>query len=661
MCVIARNMNKISHFEEKVKLNLSEITRQINDRVTPESIADYLATALHTSIEKHSKEYEIKGQGGLYVHAETGQISKPSEGKGAGCQGILGAFIYAKTGKWRTSGKEFADILKQAADFAGVELPSNGNGQPAANPQKQAQKKFDLDYEHPTAVYSYTDESGNELYQNCRYEFDKHGKPLPEKDFRLRHKTSDGGWKYTISGIRRVPFHLHNLIQEPEIHDTEGEKDALTLESLGLPAVSTKALTDEEFQEFAAHCQGKEAFIYEDNDAPGREQAQARARRYWKAGCREVRIIRFTDMSEKADVTNFIQAGHGLDELYDRIQATPCFSPLEDITVNLFDEPSPRKTILNMDGRNILPEGNIAGLTAPIGKGKSRFMEILAALAIEPDCEPEWNIEIHLEKHETCILVDTERTRDDCIYALKRIWRRAGQNQALLTSDKQEFRQLKLLTLRGLDRAKRRERLLEAMETPGLKLLLIDGALDFVSNPNDIAASCDFADWLYTQATKLNIAVFYTYHGNRNDNTGKGKGWLGAELQRLSSAFLKLEPHKTTPEIRVITTDFDNGKVRNGKDTGMNIAMTWNEDLNDFRCVPCPADNKPSQEELFQWCFAKKQKDTLSRPELVETYMNLDKCSQKTAYNRIKAAVENDILSETDTGGMKLYALRSVL
>lgn len=632
---------------------------QINARFTPEQIAGFLAESRNETykVNEGNPKEKYRLSGGLVISQDGDFYDFSSQ---IGGKGFFQAFCYAKTGKVYNK-PEFKDLLKQAADFAGVELPSNGHGRAAPNPQKKEHKEHVIDYNRPAAVYSYTDENRNELFQNCRYETDKHGKPLTEKTFRQRHKDKNGTWDYSIKGIRKVPFHLQTLIQEPEIHDTEGEKDALTLESLGLPAVSTKALTDEEFQEFAAHCHGKEAFIYEDNDPPGREQAQKRARRYWKAGCREVRIIRFTDMPEKSDVTDWIQAGQDLDELYERIQGTPCFSPLEDITVNLFDEPSPRRNILTIDGQNILPAGNIAGLTAPIGKGKSHFMEILASLAIDPDCEPESKVEICLEEHETCILVDTERTKDDCIYALKRIWKRTRQNPNLLTSDNRGFRQLKLLTLRGLKRIERETRLLEAMETPGLKLLLLDGALDFVSNPNDIDQSSEFADLLFTQASRLDIAVFYTYHGNRNDSTGKGKGWLGAELQRLSTAFLKLEPHKNAPEIRIITTDFDNGKVRHGRDHGINIAMTWNEDLNAFRCVPCPADNKPSQEELFQWCFAKKQKETLSRPELVETYMNFDRCSQKTAYNRIKAAVENEILSETDMNGVKVYRLRSVL
>jgi len=623
----------------------NNVISEINNTTTSEEIAIYLATSLQTTYTKQGKEYEIKGQGGLYVNDDR-NISKPADGKTAGNFGILGAFIFAETGKWRSNGKEFKDILQKTANYVGYTLPTNGN-----RPQKNKPAQRPINYNHPSEIYSYTDETGKELYQNCRYE--------GPKTFRQRQKNSQGEWNYTTKGLRKVPFHFKNLITEPEIHDTEGEKDVLSLELLGVKAVSFNIIPVDERKEFSEYCKSKPAFVYEDNDKEGRVKAQERARFFWKSGCSLVKIIQFDEMPEKSDVSDWIQQEpiqHDIFELYARIQKTPEFSPLEDITIKLFHVPNPRKTIIRIDSQIILPEGNIAGLTAPIGRGKSHFIEILAALSIDNECEPDSKIEIDLKEHEKCILIDTERTKDDCYYAMQRIWRRIEQNQQLLTSDKQEFRQLKVVSVRGIERIGRQERLLETMETPGLKLLLIDGALDFISNPNDIAQSSDFADWLFTKASQLNIAIFYTYHGNRNDSTGKGKGWLGAELQRLSTAFLKLDRHEHLPEVRVITTDFENAKVRHGRDTGINIAMTWEDELSAFRCIPFEngASSKPTTQELFYWCFVKSEKSSLLKSEIVSLYMEISKYAQKTAYRHIEKAV-GDCLEINGSDGIARY------
>jgi putative DNA primase/helicase len=55
-----------------------------------------------------------------------------------------------------------------------------------------------------SATYDYTDERGQLLYQVVR---------LEPKDFRLRRPGGSGGWTWSVSGVRRVVYRLHELAE----------------------------------------------------------------------------------------------------------------------------------------------------------------------------------------------------------------------------------------------------------------------------------------------------------------------------------------------------------------------------------------------------------------------------------------------------------------
>ena len=61
------------------------------------------------------------------------------------------------------------------------------------------------------AEYSYHDEAGNTLYQAVRYD---------PKDFRQRRPdhTAKDGWAWNMKGVRRVPYHLPDLLKIGRAH-----------------------------------------------------------------------------------------------------------------------------------------------------------------------------------------------------------------------------------------------------------------------------------------------------------------------------------------------------------------------------------------------------------------------------------------------------------
>ena len=66
------------------------------------------------------------------------------------------------------------------------------------------------------ATYSYTDEAGKVLFEVVRRE---------PKDFKQRRPDGDGGWTWSLSGVRRVLYNLPEIVKAKSILVVEGEKD----------------------------------------------------------------------------------------------------------------------------------------------------------------------------------------------------------------------------------------------------------------------------------------------------------------------------------------------------------------------------------------------------------------------------------------------------
>ena len=173
-------------------------------------------------------------------------------------------------------------------------------------------------------AYAYTDEHGELLYENCRFERILHdGKR--EKKFQHRRPDPKGtGYIYNLQGVRRLPYRLPEFIEagEQDVHCTEGEKDVDALAALGLCATSVATPSKVELEAF----QGRNVVIHEDNDAEGRRKAKALASGLVGIAA-NVRIVNYTDLPEGGDVSDFIAQDHGLADVLERCEAAEEFHP----------------------------------------------------------------------------------------------------------------------------------------------------------------------------------------------------------------------------------------------------------------------------------------------------------------------------------------------
>ncbi len=200
--------------------------------------------------------------------------------------------------------------------------------------QARSRKRFNDAYllragYQQVAIYPY--EVGDELlYQVLRYEH-----PTEGKRFLQRSPDGQDGW-WGDAGDRKVLYRVNDL--QKVAHDTafvtEGEKDADRLASLDFVAVTVASGNWSE--EALRALTGYECLILEDNDDPGRKRAQkAAAALHGIARC--VRIVRLPGLSEKGDVSDWLDAGNDHNQLLDIAKAAPIWAPETEA------EPEPEK------------------------------------------------------------------------------------------------------------------------------------------------------------------------------------------------------------------------------------------------------------------------------------------------------------------------------
>jgi len=199
------------------------------------------------------------------------------------------------------AGCEFQDILKT------LNISTNSNG---------SQSKIEK-------IYDYKDEKGRIIYQNVRSE---------GKKFLWRHFDKDGREVWNLTGLRRVPYNLQELLKLTSAQDivmAEGEKDADRLTELNFPATNHKNWQPE----FNYLLKDKNVVIFQDHDRPGVESARKAAKTVYSSA-KAVKIVDcFADepLPEKhgKDVSDYLQT-HSREELLALCHKAPIYKPEDD-------------------------------------------------------------------------------------------------------------------------------------------------------------------------------------------------------------------------------------------------------------------------------------------------------------------------------------------
>ncbi len=167
------------------------------------------------------------------------------------------------------------------------------------------------------AEYSYTDETGKELYKILRFS---------PKDFKANKK---------LNGQRQVLYHLPEVIKADKVWLVEGEKDADNVRKLDLTATTAPFGVSHWKPQFSESLKGKQVMIC--LDVGTEREAEHRADDILRAGAQEVKIIELPGLEKKGeDISDWIelQDSKTLEELRPWLEMiagnTLCFNEIEN-------------------------------------------------------------------------------------------------------------------------------------------------------------------------------------------------------------------------------------------------------------------------------------------------------------------------------------------
>lgn len=170
----------------------------------------------------------------------------------------------------------------------------------------------------PQAHYPYLDEAGTLLFRVVR--------KVP-KGFYQQRPDGKGGWLNDLKGVRRVPYRLPEILPAPVVYVVEGEKDADRLHAGGLVATCNAGGANKGLwtSEHAQHLAGKAVVVLGDNDEKGRAHV-ARVIKSLVGVASSIKVPQLDGLPDKGDVSDWLDAGHTIDDLRELVAATPEWS-----------------------------------------------------------------------------------------------------------------------------------------------------------------------------------------------------------------------------------------------------------------------------------------------------------------------------------------------
>ncbi len=244
----------------------------------------------------------VQGNGDLTIRCPFHSDSTPSCSVSPRKNGCFHCFGCGKSGSLTDLIMQLQSITKgeaiqQTATAMGMEI------------------EFHQPDEKALAIYSYRNDKGKLLKQILRYP-DENG----EKVFRQR-RPAKGEWAWNTSGLPPMLFNVELLQFADVVGITEGEKDAQKITALGLNdgcLIGTTSGGAESWDaSLAKLLHWKRVVLMPDADEAGANYA-ADVKASLEAEGIEYRVVSFEDVGAK-DVTEFLEGGHTVEELAQRI------------------------------------------------------------------------------------------------------------------------------------------------------------------------------------------------------------------------------------------------------------------------------------------------------------------------------------------------------
>jgi RecA-family ATPase len=213
--------------------------------------------------------------------------------------------------------------------------------------------------------YDYSSPDGHLLYQVRRYQ---HRYVKGEKKFVQLHRDPDNNEWLNGAGPVKVVYRWPDLVARPDadVYFTEGEKDADRLTELGLLATT---VAGQNWSSAAAEAlRDRNVHVLEDNDEDGRSNSEAAAEAL--AGiAKSVRIVRLPGLKHKGDVSDWLDAGHTVEEVVEVASSAPTLALIPLFNLSKLDSAPVPQQEWSVEDR--IPIGHTSLFTGEGAAGKS--------------------------------------------------------------------------------------------------------------------------------------------------------------------------------------------------------------------------------------------------------------------------------------------------
>ena len=172
------------------------------------------------------------------------------------------------------------------------------------------------------AEYDYLSVAGNLVFQVVKFD--------NPKSFKQRQPDGKGGYLWHLKDVTRIPYQapeLTNADLNAVVFITEGEKDVDRLRDLGLVATCNPGGAGKWLKPYSEnYLRDRNVVILPDNDGPGRDHAEKVAK-FTNPVAASVRVVELPGLPDRGDVSNWIDAGHTVEELLALVEAAPPWQP----------------------------------------------------------------------------------------------------------------------------------------------------------------------------------------------------------------------------------------------------------------------------------------------------------------------------------------------
>ncbi len=355
---------------------------------------------------------------------------------------------------------------------------------------------------------------------------------------------------------------------------TGGEKDVLTLASVGIPALSLNSETaavDETLLKMLKARFAHIVFLY-DMDETG-IRCSREAVRTWEKHYPVVRVeLPLSGSKTEKDISDYVrlqlEKGIAPEAVAAQVKTfigeairTKEDETLSPYLIRLSAPPVKPNTLFRFGQEPMAAAGSLVCITGGAGTGKSNYAAAMLAgtlnTVLDDDIDTLGVRVLPNAEQKAVLLFDTEQSGYQSFENLQRLLQRAhvGEQPDYLT----------VANLCPVPRAERQsliERTLEivARRHGGVYCMVIDGLADLIVSTNDEEEAVRIVEWAHCLAEKYQMVLISIVHTAGMPE--KVRGHLGSELTRKASAVVDIEVDKKTQDSVVKPLKLREGSVR---------------------------------------------------------------------------------------------------